>query len=55
MIPKDPESGLVVFGDAEPDFQLSFTNTVNWKNFELSVLCHWKKGGNNINLTTLLS
>ena len=53
--PKDPESGLAVFGDAEPDFQLSFTNNVTWKNFELSVLCHWKKGGKNINLTTLLS
>ena len=53
--PKDPESGLAVFGDAEPDFQLSFTNSVTWKNFELDVLCHWKKGGKNINLTTLLS
>ncbi len=53
--PKDAESGLGVFGDAEPDFQLSFTNNVNWKNFELSVLSHWKKGGRNINLSTLLS
>jgi TonB-linked SusC/RagA family outer membrane protein len=52
---KDPESGLGVFGDAEPDFQLSFTNNVTWKNFELTVLSHWKKGGKNINLTTLLS
>ena len=53
--PKDPESGLGIFGDAEPDFQLSFTNNVTWKNFELSVLSHWKKGGRNINLSTLLS
>jgi TonB-dependent starch-binding outer membrane protein SusC len=53
--PKDPESGLAEFGDAEPDFQLSFTNNVTWKNFELSVLSHWKKGGKNINLSTLLS
>jgi TonB-linked SusC/RagA family outer membrane protein len=52
---KDPESGLGVFGDAEPDFQLSFTNNVTWKNFELTVLSHWKKGGKNINLSTLLS
>jgi outer membrane receptor protein involved in Fe transport len=52
---KDPESGLGHFGDAEPDFQLSFTNNVTWKNFELTVLCHWKKGGKNINLSTLLS
>jgi TonB-linked SusC/RagA family outer membrane protein len=53
--PKDPESGLALFGDAEPDFQLSFTNNVTWKNIELTVLCHWKKGGDNINLSTLLS
>lgn len=52
---KDPTSGLGVFGDAEPDFQMSFTNSVTYKNFELDVLCHWKKGGKNINLTTLLS
>ena len=53
--PKDPESGLAYFGDAEPDFQLSFTNNVTWKDFELTILSHWKKGGSNINLTTLLS
>jgi len=52
---KDAESGLHTFGDAEPDFQLSCGNTVTWKNFEFTVLVHWKKGGDNINLTTLLS
>ncbi|HET9055949.1 MAG TPA: SusC/RagA family TonB-linked outer membrane protein, partial [Chitinophagaceae bacterium] len=52
---KDPESGLTKFGDAEPDFQLSFNHNVTWKNFEFSVLLHWKKGGENINLSTLLS
>jgi TonB-dependent starch-binding outer membrane protein SusC len=51
----DPATGLVVFGNAEPDFQMSFTNTVNWKKLELSVLMHWKQGGENINLSTLLS
>lgn len=51
----DPVSNLAVFGNAEPDFNLSFANNVTWKNFELSVLMHWKKGGDNINLTTLLS
>jgi hypothetical protein len=51
----DPNTGLVVFGDAEPDFNMSFYNNVNWKNFELSVLMHWKKGGSNVNLTTLLA
>jgi len=52
---KDPESGLHKFGDAEPDFQFSSGNTVTWKNFEFTFLLHWKKGGSNVNLTTLLS
>jgi len=51
----DPETKLAVFGNAEPDFNLSFSNNITWKNFELSVLMHWKKGGDNVNLTTLLS
>ena len=52
---KDQSSGLHRFGDAEPDFQFSSGSTVDWKNFEFTVLVHWKKGGSNINLTTLLS
>jgi len=51
----DPGSGLAVFGDAEPDFNFSWANTVTWRNFELSVLMHWKQGGENVNLSTLLS
>jgi len=51
----DPTSGLGDFGNAEPDFQMSFTETVKYKNFEFNVLMHWKQGGNNINLSTLLS
>lgn len=51
----DPTSKLATFGNAEPDFNLSFSNNVTWKNFEFSVLMHWKKGGDNVNLTTLLS
>jgi TonB-dependent starch-binding outer membrane protein SusC len=51
----DPETKLAVFGNAEPDFNLSFSNNITWKSFELSVLMHWKKGGDNVNLTTLLS
>jgi TonB-linked SusC/RagA family outer membrane protein len=51
----DPESGLGVFGDAEPDFQLSFTEGLTYKNWEFNVLMHWKQGGRNINLSTLLS
>lgn len=52
---KDPESGLHKFGDAEPDFQSSLRSVLSWKNFEFTFLLHWKKGGDNINLTTLLS
>jgi TonB-dependent starch-binding outer membrane protein SusC len=51
----DPVSGLATFGNAEPDFQMSYNNTVSYKKLELSVLMHWKQGGENINLTTLLS
>ncbi|HXS56177.1 MAG TPA: SusC/RagA family TonB-linked outer membrane protein, partial [Hanamia sp.] len=51
----DPSSGLALFGDAEPDYQMSFTENVTFKNWEFSVLVHWKQGGKNINLTTLLS
>lgn len=48
------EDGLVVFGDAEPDFQMSFFNTLRFGDFNLNFLFHWKKGGENINLSTLL-
>lgn len=51
----DPESKLGVFGDAEPDFQMSFMQQVTYKQWEFNVLMHWKKGGENINLSTLLS
>jgi outer membrane receptor protein involved in Fe transport len=51
----DPTSGLAVYGNGEPDFNLSSYHDLTFKNLELSVLMHWKKGGDNINLTTLLS
>lgn len=51
----DPQSGVAVYGDGEPDFNLSSYQDLVYKNFELSVLMHWKKGGDNINLSTLLS
>jgi outer membrane receptor protein involved in Fe transport len=53
--PVDPKSGLAVYGDGEPDFNLSSYQDFIYKNFELTLLLHWKKGGDNINLTTLLS
>ncbi|TVZ58521.1 TonB-linked SusC/RagA family outer membrane protein [Flavobacteriaceae bacterium MAR_2010_105] len=43
-------------GDSEPDFQMSFNNNFTlFKQFDLSFLLHWKKGGDNINLTKLLT
>lgn len=51
----DPDQdGFRVYGDAEPDFNMSFTNFLTYKNFELSFLFHWKKGGDAVNLSTLL-
>ena len=47
--------GAVKIGDSEPDFQLSwFNNAILFKKFELSMLWHWKEGGDNINLTNVL-
>ena len=40
----DPVSGLGDFGNAEPDFQMSFTENVKYKSWEFSVLMHWKQG-----------
>ncbi|WPP50070.1 SusC/RagA family TonB-linked outer membrane protein [Catalinimonas niigatensis] len=55
--PVDTESGrLTVFGDGQPDFQMSFFNQINFlRNFDLTFLFHWKSGGENINLTTFLT
>ncbi len=46
----------VPLGDAEPDFQMSWDNDITFlKNFNFYMLWHWKKGGDNIQLTSLLS
>lgn len=50
-----PGTPVSVLGDAEPDFQMTFNNRFVYKDFTLSFLWHWKKGGDNINLTKLLS
>lgn len=43
-------------GDAEPDFQISFFNELSFRNaLEFSFLLHWKQGGENLNLTKLLT
>ena len=55
IVGNNVDGDLVQLGDAEPDFQLSLSNNINYKDFSLSFLWHWKKGGDNINLTKLLS
>ena len=41
-------------GDATPDFQMSFSNDIDFKRFTLGFLVDWKKGGDIINLTQFL-
>lgn len=51
----DPEGdGFMKFGDMEADFNMSWTNSLTYNNFELNWLFHWKQGGDGINLSTLL-
>jgi hypothetical protein len=47
--------GFTVYGDRQANFDMSFYNSVTFfKNFSLSFLFHWKDGGSNINLSSLL-
>ena len=43
-------------GDVEPDFQMSFANSFTiFKNWDINFLLHWKQGGDNLNLSRLLT
>ena len=53
--PNPGANGFVKWGDSEPDFQMGFNNNLRYKNIDFSFLLQWKKGGENVNLTTLLS
>jgi len=56
--PADPSvpGGFTIWGDAQPDFNLSFTNSFNiYKGLEFSFLIDWRQGGDNINLTSFLT
>ncbi|MBC8046242.1 MAG: SusC/RagA family TonB-linked outer membrane protein [Fimbriimonadaceae bacterium] len=48
-------AGLDKYGDTEPDFQMSFNEELTYGNWSLSCVLHWKKGGDNVNLTQLLT
>lgn len=54
IVGNDENGDIVVLGDAEPDFQMTFNNSLKYKNFTLSFMWHWKKGGDNVNLSNLL-
>ena len=50
------ENGVLTqLGDETPDFEMSFINNFKWNQFDLYFLVHWKKGGDVINLTKLLT
>lgn len=55
IVGNNADGDLVVLGNAEPDFQITWSNNVHYKDFSLSFLWHWKQGGDNINLTNLLT
>ncbi|WP_205501895.1 SusC/RagA family TonB-linked outer membrane protein [Rufibacter psychrotolerans] len=53
-VPEHP-TGYTRYEEAQPDFQMSFANTLTFlKNFDLSFLLHWKEGGYISNLNMLL-
>jgi outer membrane receptor protein involved in Fe transport len=50
----DGTGGVSKLGDAEPAFQMSSYNEITFFNkLSLRFLLHWKKGGQNVNLTNL--
>jgi len=50
----DGKGGVSKLGDAEPDFQMNTYNEITFADhLSLRFLLHWKKGGQNVNLTTL--
>ncbi|MEN2280976.1 SusC/RagA family TonB-linked outer membrane protein [Algoriphagus sp. SE2] len=56
--PADPSipGGFTIWGNAQPDFNMSFYNTFNiFNGLELSFLVDWRQGGDNINLTSFLT
>ncbi len=48
------DPSLQIFGNSEADFQTTFYNQLSLGDFDLNFLIHWKQGGENINLSSLL-
>jgi TonB-linked SusC/RagA family outer membrane protein len=56
--PADPSipGGFTIWGNSQPDFNMSFSNSLTiYKGLEFSFLIDWRKGGDNINLTSFLN
>lgn len=51
----DGKGGVSKLGDAEPTFQMNTYNELSYRNLSFRFLLHWKKGGQNVNLTSLQS
>ncbi len=51
LLDEDGNAKTVVMGDANADFNMTFSNNINYKGFSLYVLLDWKKGGDIYNLT----
>lgn len=52
----DQEALYTKYGNAQPDFQMSFGNTISFlKNFEFNFLFHWSEGNYNVNLLNFLT
>ena len=43
-----------IIGDATPDFEMSFGNDFRWRDFSVSMLLDWRKGGDVSNMTQTL-
>lgn len=51
LLDEDGNAKATVIGDANADFNLTFSNNINYKGFSLYVLVDWKEGGDIYNLT----
>ncbi|MFQ5889025.1 MAG: SusC/RagA family TonB-linked outer membrane protein [Gemmatimonadota bacterium] len=50
-----PSGDIVKIGDTNPDFKMSFVNEFSYKGLSLYTLFDWRRGGDIINLNTLIS
>lgn len=52
----DKEELFTIYGNAQPDFQMSFGNQISFlRNFQFDFLFHWSQGNYNVNLLQFLT